>query len=1599
MLVLFLLVSTSIVSAVSKNNILERVEQLEVELPKIPDMNIILQEATPQRDEVINECGIAINEPGEYTLEEDIVCPDDLEIPAITINVNDVTLDCSDYNIMGPGDLGIDDPIHGIYLEGLNGIIITNCEISGFNEGISFNNIEESEIINNNLNSNNNGIYLHGSNSNTITNNMANENGIEEDNDLGVYGGIQLYESNSNTITGNIVNENGNPELPAHGIGIRESDSNVITNNIANNNNQHGIVIHHSSNNDLRSNIANDNIWDGIMLTTNSNNNYLTNNTANNNNFCGIWVISNSGNTLIRNIVNNNNEHGIALLRSSNNNLISNTIEDTSWHAVMLHDSDSNILIDNIVNENGYGIWLGEDSNSNNMISNTFCYNDESDIGLRNGEDNEFLYTQCDNMEGVDIDCMPCDIESFEINLRRGWNMISSPRIPHFPVIEAIFGGLARREIVEIVKDENGDFYVPEWDFDGIGDWEPEEGYMVKVTEDIPLRIYGDELVDADSIEVNAGWNYRVYPRFDALPMDGENGLIQNVFRPLVERDNLLLVKNDEGQFYAPEFNFNNIPGIASGEGFLIKVERDDVLNFDYEINHAPVCEIPEDVEMPLVVEEDNELELNLDVYCHDPDDDELGYEVLELRPDEEVDVQQERNMLIVSFQENWNGDASVTVQASDGGLESEPLEITIMVVPVNDAPYIEDCPDQVIDEDAIDNEISVDLWECSGDVDNRYEELEYMLGQDNQELIGCEINENQYVVCDDPAENANGVNEITVTVADPDGANDSDTMTITVEAIDDPCVWSEEFPDEFAIDEDSGRNLLIRDLREFASDVDNEFEFSVTVNPMPDNYETYIEGNRRLGAGTILEDYSTPEDEDEPEAEITCNEVPRRFRLRVLPVNDAPYILNCPDEVIDEDAVDNEISIDLWECSGDVDNDYGELEYMLEQDNQELIDCEFSENQYVVCDDPAENANGVNEITVTVADPDGANDSDTMTITVLPVDDGPCVWSEDFPDEFAIDEDSGRNVLIRDLREFAFDVDNEFEFSVAVNPMPDNYDIYIMNRWLRAMTVLEDYFTPEDEDEPEAEITCNEVPRRFRLRVLPVNDAPYIGGYPDEIIQEDAVDNEIEIDLWEFSGDADDRYEELEYVLLEQANQELIDCYLWGNRYVLCDDPAENAYGINNIAVGVTDPEGLHAEGVVRIVVEPVNDAPFFIEEIGEITLPDDYDGVIDFSVYAADIDGDQLRCDDIDGEHALIEFDGNCIGRVFLERNWLGEEELTLTVRDNEAEASQDFVLIVYRWTLSWSAKRSIELLNPPDYVMVNASQVIVDLFIDDEQTFFPCTQIGNDPTDFTCLRLTEDDHRIEYQFLNTTYGNTTSDQAQYLMFFPSTYANNSFKDYAIYYVNETPVTSAARTLLDIYEPFEGATGIDGYKDGDEEASIDNGVLNILPYTKPFWRFDEISTEASYTFEVKLSECMGNNRRCLIILADETPDRGEYYEKGIYVVIDEYDHREVYAFFNNRENTLCEDCVEDNDKLKFDCDRGGCWMYIGDNEEAEETKIQYRGTDDVSGWNMLLVGNPDFEARTAQIDDLKLSAKYNFTTYREEMNYELGEEIEIEG
>lgn len=177
--------------------------------------------------------------------------------------------------------------------------------------------------------------------------------------------GIYLTESSSNTITGNTCNNS------RYGIYVNTSNNNTIAGNTCSNNSRYGIYLYRTSNNVVTRNTCNNNRG-GIYMSGSSsignNNNSITGNTCSNNNDYGIYL--NSDNNTITGNTYNNNGDGIYLAGSNNNTITGNTCNNGN-RGIDMRNSDNNTIAGNTYNNDGYGIFVYE--SSNNTITGNTC--------------------------------------------------------------------------------------------------------------------------------------------------------------------------------------------------------------------------------------------------------------------------------------------------------------------------------------------------------------------------------------------------------------------------------------------------------------------------------------------------------------------------------------------------------------------------------------------------------------------------------------------------------------------------------------------------------------------------------------------------------------------------------------------------------------------------------------------------------------------------------------------------------------------------------------------------------------------------------------------------------------------------------------------------------------------------------------------------------------------------------------------------------------------------------------------------------------------------------------------------------------------------
>ncbi|MFN3821923.1 MAG: M6 family metalloprotease domain-containing protein, partial [bacterium] len=155
------------------------------------------------------------------------------------------------------------------------------------------------------------------------------------------------------------------------------------------------------------------------------------------------------------------------------------------------------------------------------------------------------------------------------IPLRDSWNLVSLRVVPPHRDIPRIVEQLNANGNLLLVKDGRGRFYSPRYNYNDIPRWSETEGYFIKITRGVDWEIEGEVIHPQTPIPLQRGWQIiPYYPPYSLSAPQAFNSL----------GDALDIVKDGAGHFYVPRFNFNNIPQLTPGRGYLVKMNRESEL-------------------------------------------------------------------------------------------------------------------------------------------------------------------------------------------------------------------------------------------------------------------------------------------------------------------------------------------------------------------------------------------------------------------------------------------------------------------------------------------------------------------------------------------------------------------------------------------------------------------------------------------------------------------------------------------------------------------------------------------------------------------------------------------------------------------------------------------------------------------------------------------------------------------------------------------------------------------------------------------------------------------------------------------------------------
>jgi VCBS repeat-containing protein len=351
---------------------------------------------------------------------------------------------------------------------------------------------------------------------------------------------------------------------------------------------------------------------------------------------------------------------------------------------------------------------------------------------------------------------------------------------------------------------------------------------------------------------------------------------------------------------------------------------------------------------------------------------------------------------VVINDRGNTGADPGIS---GDGSSEEATASIDVDVQPVPDDPTITTLPDQTTDEDVTLSGIGFTV----GDAETAAGNLTLSFSADTPSLIeshtfgGSGADRTLSIT---PADNQNGVLNVTVTVTDESGRTASDVFRLTINAVNDlPTVSPAISTFDDTVQEDDpvpAISFTVSDVESGGAGVD--------VTASSDNQTLVPDANLSVtnnGGGDRTLDV-TPAANESGTATITVtlddgtDTVDDSFTLTVNPANDAPTITAIGNRTIDEDTNTGAIGFTV----GDVETtDLTTLTLTATSSDQTLVpDANIAltgpgaSGAATVTVTPAPDENG-GPATITVTADDGGRSADeTFDVTVTPTNDAPSI-------------------------------------------------------------------------------------------------------------------------------------------------------------------------------------------------------------------------------------------------------------------------------------------------------------------------------------------------------------------------------------------------------------------------------------------------------------------------------------------------------------------------------------------------------------------------------------------------------------------------------
>jgi hypothetical protein len=286
---------------------------------------------------------------------------------------------------------------------------------------------------------------------------------------------------------------------------------------------------------------------------------------------------------------------------------------------------------------------------------------------------------------------------------------------------------------------------------------------------------------------------------------------------------------------------------------------------------------------------------------------------------------------------QNAYGKNYITITLTDSGGKTDSQIVLLEIISVNDPPVIQPAISNIVFDE--DTDYFLDLLGHGSDIEDSPDVLRWWISNANSSLYSWQIDPATNLLHINPKPNAYGVNYITLTLMDTDGAYVTQQLQIYVISVNDYPIISPEIPDSlFETLEDDALSIILTGFENDIEDADDKLiwdvlnvdtsKIKVSVNPDTDELIILPVVIFTPGEYGFVEEEMTLLLSDSQGYTTQQN-----VTVKIYPVNNAPVIEELPDLVVrfnkpyafdfspyvsDEDTQKNQLIVTTSEPSED---------------------------------------------------------------------------------------------------------------------------------------------------------------------------------------------------------------------------------------------------------------------------------------------------------------------------------------------------------------------------------------------------------------------------------------------------------------------------------------------------------------------------------------------------------------------------------------------------------------------------------------------------------------------------------------------------------